>query len=108
MSTTGTARDLERFTIDVDQDILDDLRARLNAAAFGADPGDAFEVIVPSLPGFGSTPPTNGKENYLSMADRFHTLMTDVLGYEKFTVGASDHGALVAVSPRRDHDKGMT
>jgi hypothetical protein len=36
MSTTDTARELERFTIDVDQDVLD----------------DTFEVIVPSVPGF--------------------------------------------------------
>jgi hypothetical protein len=36
MSTTDTARELERFTIDVDQDVLD----------------DASEVIVPSVPGF--------------------------------------------------------
>jgi hypothetical protein len=35
MSTTDTARGLERFTIDVGQDVLD----------------DAFEVIVPSVPG---------------------------------------------------------
>jgi hypothetical protein len=34
--------------------------------------------------------------------------MTHVLGYEKVTVGADDHGALVAVSPRRDHNRGMT
>ena len=53
-------------------------------------------------------PLTNGKENYVSMADRFHPLMTHVLGYGKFTVGAGDHGALVAVSPPRDHDRGMT
>jgi hypothetical protein len=37
-------------------------------------------------------PLTNGKENYVSVADRFHPLMTHVLGYEKFTVGADDHG----------------
>ena len=53
-------------------------------------------------------PLTNGKENYVSMPDRFHPLMIHVLGYEKFTVGAGDHGALVAVSPRRDHDRAMT
>jgi hypothetical protein len=29
MSTTGTARNLERFTVDIDQYLLDDLRARL-------------------------------------------------------------------------------
>ncbi|WP_327292786.1 epoxide hydrolase family protein [Streptomyces sp. NBC_01198] len=65
-------------------------------AAHGGDPADAFDVIVPSLPGFGfSTPLTNPRENYASMAERFHTLMTRVLGYEKYGVGAADYGALV-------------
>jgi hypothetical protein len=69
-------------------------------AEFGGDPGDAFEVIVPSPPRSGfSTPLTNGKENYVSMADPFHTLMAGVPGYEKFAVGASDYGALIAPRP---------
>ncbi|MGW5568450.1 epoxide hydrolase family protein [Streptomyces tendae] len=66
-------------------------------AAFGGDPADAFDVVVPSLPGFAfSTPVTNPRENYVDMADQFHTLMTDVLGYEKYGIGAADYGALAA------------
>ncbi|MGK5638651.1 epoxide hydrolase family protein [Streptomyces sp. URMC 126] len=66
-------------------------------AAHGGDPSDAFEVIIPSLPGFGfSTPLTNGRENYVDMADRFHTLMTETLGHERYAVCGSDYGALVA------------
>ena len=65
-------------------------------AAHGGDPADAFDVVVPSLPGFGfSTPLTKPRENYASMADRFHTLMTEVLGYKRYGVGAADYGALV-------------
>ena len=64
--------------------------------AYGGDPADAFDIVVPSLPGFGfSTPLTNPRENYASMADRFHNLMTEVLGYDKYGVGAADYGALV-------------
>jgi hypothetical protein len=40
MSTTNTARNLERFTIDVDQDILVDLPARLKATRFAPDLDD--------------------------------------------------------------------
>lgn len=66
-------------------------------AAHGGDPRDAFEVIIPSLPGFAfSTPLTNGRENYVSMADRFHALMSDFLGHERYAVCGSDYGALVA------------
>ena len=72
------------------------IRPLADPAAFGGDPADAFDVIVPSLPGFGfSTPLTNGQENHASMAGRFQTLMTEILGHERFAVGASDYGALI-------------
>ncbi|PSM42952.1 epoxide hydrolase [Streptomyces dioscori] len=65
-------------------------------AAHGGDPADAFDVVIPSLPGFAfSTPLTNPRENYGDMADRLHTLMTDVLGYEKYAFGGHDYGALI-------------
>ncbi|MEW2289562.1 epoxide hydrolase family protein [Streptomyces sp. NPDC047841] len=65
-------------------------------AAHGGDPADAFDVVIPSLPGFGfSTPLTSPRENYATMADRFQTLMTEVLGYDRYGVGAADYGALV-------------
>ncbi|MFP3988224.1 alpha/beta hydrolase [Streptomyces sp. E11-3] len=43
-----------------------------------------------------STPLTNGHKNHVSMADRFHTLMTEDLGHEKYAVCGSDYGAQVA------------
>ena len=50
-------------------------------AAYGGDPADAFDVIVPSLPGFGfSTPLTNQPDmNFTKIADVWHELMTGVL-----------------------------
>jgi hypothetical protein len=69
-------------------------------AKSGGDPGDAFEVSVPSLPRFSfSTPLTRGKENSVSTADPFHTLMTGVPSYEKLAVDASDYGALIGARP---------
>jgi pimeloyl-ACP methyl ester carboxylesterase len=66
-------------------------------AAFGGDPADAFEVIVPSLPGFGfSTPlPDHPDMNFWKMADVWHELMTGVLGYDRYTAAGCDVGALV-------------
>jgi pimeloyl-ACP methyl ester carboxylesterase len=66
-------------------------------AAGGDDPADAFDVIVPSLPGFGfSTPLTNQPDmNFWKIADVWHGLMTGVLGYEKYAAGGCDVGALV-------------
>ncbi|WP_127509274.1 epoxide hydrolase family protein [Actinoplanes solisilvae] len=72
------------------------IRPLADPAAYGGNPADAFDVIVPDLPGFGfSTPLGRGDLNYWKMADLFHELMTGVLGYEKFAVGGSDYGALV-------------
>ncbi|MEU8270710.1 epoxide hydrolase [Sphaerisporangium sp. NPDC049002] len=66
-------------------------------AAFGGDPADAFDVIVPSLPGFGfSTPlPDNPDMNFWKVADLWHTLMTGTLGHEKYAAAGCDIGALV-------------
>jgi len=68
-----------------------------NPAAFGGDPADAFDVIVPSFPGFGfSSPlPDHPDMNFWKTADLWHTLMTDILGYEKYAAGGSDMGSLV-------------
>ena len=50
-------------------------------AAHGGDPAEAFEVIVPSFPGFGfSTPLPDNPDMNFWVADLWHTLMTGVLG----------------------------
>jgi len=71
--------------------------ALADPSAFGGDPADAFEVIVPDLPGFGfSTPlPDHPDMNFWKVAELWHTLMTDILGYETYTAGGCDVGALV-------------
>lgn len=65
--------------------------------AFGADPAEAFDVIVPSLPGFGfSTPLTDRPDvNFWKIADVWHELMTEVLGYPKYAAAGCDVGALI-------------
>jgi hypothetical protein len=42
-----------------------------------------------------STPLTHADMNHWKMADVWHTLMTDVLGYHKHAADGSDHGALI-------------
>ena len=65
-------------------------------ASYGGDPADAFDVIVPSLPGFGfSTPLERPDMNFWKMADVWHALMTDVLGYDRYAAAGNDVGALV-------------
>src|SRR6266581_1341306 len=64
--------------------------------AFGGDPADAFDVLVPSLPGFGfSTPLPRADMNFWKIADLYHQRMTQTLGLSRYAAGGSDIGALV-------------
>ncbi|MGA8060277.1 MAG: epoxide hydrolase, partial [Candidatus Binataceae bacterium] len=73
------------------------IRPLADPAAFGGDPADAFDVVVPSLPGYGfSTPLTTTGINYWRTADLWVALMRDVLGYRKFAAQGGDWGALVS------------
>jgi pimeloyl-ACP methyl ester carboxylesterase len=71
------------------------IRPLADPASYGGDPADAFDVIVPSLAGFGFSTPTAGDMNHWKMADIWNTLMTETLGYPKYAAGGSDYGSLV-------------
>jgi pimeloyl-ACP methyl ester carboxylesterase len=70
--------------------------ALADPAAHGGDAADAFEVIVPSLPGFGFSAPLSRPDvNFWKTADVWHTLMTETLGFERYAAAGCDMGALV-------------
>jgi len=72
------------------------IRPLADPAAHGGQAADAFDVIVPSLPGYGfSTPLITTGINYWRTADLWVTLMRDMLGYDKFAAQGGDWGALV-------------
>lgn len=71
------------------------IRPLADPAAHGGDPADAFDVIVPSLAGFGFSTPTRGDMNFWKMADIWHELMTTTLGHGKYAASGTDYGALV-------------
>lgn len=61
--------------------------------AHGGKATDAFDVMVPSLPGFGfSTPVTEAGWDIGRVARAFHAIMQE-LGYAKYAVHGSDVGA---------------
>jgi pimeloyl-ACP methyl ester carboxylesterase len=63
-------------------------------SAHGGDPADSFDVIAASLPGYGfSDRPTARGMSVAKMADLFHTLLTEELGYARYAVRGSDLGA---------------
>lgn len=76
-------------------------------AAHGGDPHDAFDVIVPSMPGFGFSgiPARRGPVR----VDRlWRALMTDVLRYPRFVAHGTDVGARVTSALGRHHSDVVT
>ena len=65
-------------------------------ARYGGDEADAFEVVVPSLPGYGfSTPLPRPGISFTTTADLWVRLMTEVLGHPSFVAHGSDFGMFV-------------
>lgn len=74
-----------------------------NPAAFGDDPNDAFDVVLPSLPGFAFSPaPAAPGISALQVADCWTALMRG-LGYERFGAQGGDLGAGVSVALATRH-----
>ena len=66
-------------------------------AAHGGDERDAFDVVLPSLPGFGfSAPHSVPGINFWRTADLWAELMGDVLGYDRFLAHGGDWGNLIS------------
>src|SRR4051812_5154394 len=68
-------------------------------AAHGGDARDAFDVVVPSLPGFGfSPPPCDPRTTKRTIAGLWRALMVDVLGYDRFVAHGGDIGCGVTTN----------
>ncbi|MDU4695889.1 MAG: epoxide hydrolase [Paenibacillus sp.] len=66
----------------------------IDPASYGGRAEDAFDVIVPSVPGFGfSGRPTHPGMNNAQVAELWVKLMTEELGYEKFAAAGGDVGS---------------
>src|SRR5574341_141925 len=77
-------------------EMLDILPLLTDPAAHGADPRDSFDVVVPSIPGFGfSDRPTAPGMNTFRVADLWLGLM-DALGYRRFGLQGGDFGANIS------------
>ena len=67
-------------------------------AAHGGDPQDAFDLIVPSLPGYGfSERPSQPGVDVMRVAALFTSLM-EHLGYARFGAQGGDWGAAIATA----------
>jgi len=63
---------------------------------FGGKEEDAFDVIVPSLPGFGFSGSPPRPIGPRKMASIFNTLMIKVLGYKNYIAQGGDFGGAIA------------
>jgi microsomal epoxide hydrolase len=64
-------------------------------AAHGGDAKDSFDVIVPSLPGFGFSEKPKQVGATARVADYWAQLLTDELGYKRFGAAGGDLGGRV-------------
>jgi pimeloyl-ACP methyl ester carboxylesterase len=77
--------------------------------AHGGRAEDAFDVVVPDLPGFGfsaSLPPTGSFAG--QTASRLQQLMTSTLGYSHYAAHGSDIGSLVTERLALDYAPSLT
>src|SRR4051794_33728582 len=76
---------------------LTDLADRLSAPSrYGGSAENSFTVVVPSLPGFGLSPPRPTLDQAPLTHDIWHRLMHNVLGFQRYGVHGSDLGAGVS------------
>ncbi len=76
--------------------------------AHGGDPADAFDVVVPSLPGFGfSTPLRKPGVHFHNTVDLWVKLMA-ALGYERFATQGGDWGAMLSMHLAHKHPDRIT
>ena len=72
---------------------------------FGGNIDDAFDVVVPSLPGFGFSGRPSRPMGPRKIANTLNKLMTENLGYKKYLAQGGDWGATIANWIGYDHSK---
>ncbi|MGB6087531.1 epoxide hydrolase family protein [Parvibaculum sp.] len=70
--------------------------------------GPAFDVIVPSLVGYGFSSIPRKPIGPARIADLWHRLMTEVLGYERYAAEAGDWGSFVTSRLALQHADSVT
>ncbi|MFZ4121191.1 MAG: epoxide hydrolase family protein [Caulobacterales bacterium] len=70
---------------------------------FGGRPEDAFDLVIPSLPGFGFSGKPSRPLGQRATARLFNTLMTQVLGHPRYIAQGGDWGGVVSSWLAHDH-----
>jgi epoxide hydrolase len=76
-------------------EFLDVIAPLTDPRAHGGDPSDAFDVVVPSLPGYGFSGPTNQTGWDAARTAKAWDVLMKRLGYRRYGAHGGDVGALV-------------
>ncbi|MFG3099895.1 epoxide hydrolase family protein [Streptomyces sp. NPDC048182] len=79
-------------------DFLDVVGPLTDPRAHGADPADAFHLVVPSLPGFGFSGPTRETGWGVERIARAWAELMRRLGYDRYGAQGGDIGSLVSAA----------
>ena len=74
---------------------------------FGGKEEDGFDVVVPSLPGFGFSGRPSRPIGPRKMSAIFNSLMTNVLGYKKYIAQGGDFGGTICTWLAYDFPKNL-
>ena len=77
-------------------ELLELTRRLADPASFGGDPSDAFDVVVPSLPGYGFSDPAAEPGMHPGRIAELWLELMRLLGYDRFGAQGGDWGASVA------------
>lgn len=77
-------------------EFLDVIGPLTDPRAHGGDPADAFDVVVPSLPGFGFSGPTSEQGWTTQRIARSFAELMGQLGYDRYGTQGGDWGAFIA------------
>ena len=72
---------------------------------FGGNAADGFDLIIPSLPGYGFSGRPAAPIGAREIARSMHGLMTDILGYNRYVAQGGDWGSSVAGWMAHDYPK---
>ena len=73
-------------------------------AAHGGDPADAFDVVAPSMPGYGFSDAAQERGlDVLAVGDVMAKLMHEQLGYDRYVAQGGDWGARVTAQMGHKH-----
>ena len=77
-------------------DFIDLIGPLTDPRAHGGDPADAFDVVIPSIPGFGFSNPVSEPDWQMKRAAKAFTQLMARLGYERYAAHGYDIGGGIA------------